>query len=69
MVINATKSHSMLVCNPQKRNFIRDVTACLRQIKHCLNKKNRLLFYNSYFLPVLDYCNVADVVKVKWINY
>ena len=103
MVINATKSHSMLVCNPQKRNFIRDVTlnlkvcnetlscvnsmkilgvivdnsplwkeqvsqicvklsrltACLRQIKYCLNKKNRLLFYNSYFLPVLDYCNVV----------
>ena len=91
MVINATKSHSMLVCNPQKRNFIRDVTlnlkvcnetfscvnsmkilgvivdnsllwkeqvsqmcvklsrltACLRQIKPCLNKKNRLLFCNS----------------------
>ena len=111
MVINATKSHSMLVCNPQKRNFIRDVTlnlkvcnetlscvnsmkilgvivdnsllwkqqvsqmcvklslltACLRQIKHCLNKKNRLLFCNSYFLPVLDYCNfVVFCLEPMW---
>ena len=33
--------------------------ACLRQIKSCLDIKSRLLFYNSYFLPAINYCNVV----------
>jgi hypothetical protein len=33
--------------------------ACLRQIKHCMNIKSKILFYNSYFIPVLDYCIVV----------
>ena len=45
MVINATKSHSMLVCNPQKRNFIRDVTLNLKvcnETLSCLNSMKLL---------------------------
>ena len=33
--------------------------ACLRQIKSYLHIKSRLLFYNSYFLPAMNYCNVV----------
>ena len=59
MVINGTKSHSMLVCNPQKRNFIRDVTLNLKVCNETLSCENP--WGNCRQLPLVEGTSITNV--------